>query len=358
MYLMNRSGYQVEVDSVTESDWCELLDRFEDANIYQTWSYGSVRWGTKSLSHLVLKRDGEALGIAQLRIVRPRNFRLGIAYLRWGPLCHLRTQELDPNIVHAMATALRKEFVEKRGLYLEILPNAFSDSPRAEMFRSAFSRFDHQSGISGEKYRTFVLDLLPSIEEIRKKLDKKWRNQLNAAERNDLRIIEGDSVGEYDIFNKLYTQMWERKRFETTVSTEEFRRIQEHLPTNQRMRILICVHKEQPVAGLVCSAIGDSAIYLLGATNENGMKLKAAYMLHWAMIQSLKDRRIRYYDLGGIDPIANPGVHHFKSGFNGADVSHISPFVACDNRFSAAFVKAGQVVRGGLRRFQLHFAHA
>jgi len=355
---INHAGYQVEVDSVTESDWCGLLDRFEDANIYQTWAYGSVRWGTKSLSHLVLKRDGEVLGMAQLRIVRPRNFRLGIAYLRWGPLCHLRTQELDPTIVHAMATALREAYVEKRGLYLEILPNAFSDSRRAEIFRSAFSRFDQRSGISAKKYRTFVLDLSPSLDELRKKLDKKWRNQLNAAERNDLRIIEGGSIGEYDIFCKLYAQMRERKRFETTVSTEEFRRIQEHLPANQRMRILICEHKEQPVAGLVCSAIGDSAIYLLGATNENGMKLKAAYLLQWAMIRSLKDRRIHYYDLGGIDPIANPGVHHFKSGVNGADVSHISPLIACDNRFSAAFVKAGQVVRGGLRRLQLRFAHA
>jgi lipid II:glycine glycyltransferase (peptidoglycan interpeptide bridge formation enzyme) len=355
---MKLSEYQVEIDNVTEARWSELLDCFEDANIYQTWSYGSVRWGAKNLSHLILKRDGAVVAIAQMRIVRSKNFRFGIAYLRWGPMCHLRSQELDPRVVQTMATALREEYAEKRGLYLEILPNAFSDSPRAEVIQSAFSRFNHRSGIGGEKYRTFVLDLRPPLEELRKKLDKKWRNQLNAAERNDLRIIEGDGVGEYDIFCSLYAEMRERKQFETMVSTVEFRRIQEHLPTSQRMRTLIGMHKEQPVAGLVCSAIGDSAIYLLGATNKDGMKLKASYLLHWAAIRSLKDREIRYYDLGGIDPVTNPGVHHFKSGFNGVDVSHISPLVACDNRFSAAFVKAGQVVRGGLRRFQLRFAQS
>jgi hypothetical protein len=285
---MNRSGYNVEVDNVDESDWSELLDRFEDASIYQTWAYGSVRWGAKNLSHLILERDGEVVAIAQLRIVRPRNVRLGIAYLRWGPLCQLRTKELDLSIVQAMATALREEYVEKRGLYLEIVPNAFSESSRAEMFRSAFSRFEQRSGMSAKKYRTLVLDLSPSIEELRKKLDKKWRNQLNASERNDLRIMEGDSIGEYDIFCKVYVQMWERKRFETTVRPEEFRRVQEQLPANQRMRIMICEHKEQPVAGLVCSALGDSAIYLLGATNEDGMKLKAAYLLHWTMIRWLR----------------------------------------------------------------------
>lgn len=358
VFAMNHSEYQVEVDTVGESEWSALLDRFEDANFYQTWSYGSVRWGAKNLSHLILKRGGDVAAIAQLRIIRPKNLRIGIAYLRWGPLCNLAKQELDPDIVQAMAWALRAEFVEKRRLYLEILPNAFSDSPRAKIYQTAFSQFDHQPDTRGSKYRTFVLDLSPSIEELRKKLDKKWRNQLSAAEKNDLQIVAGDSIGQYDTFCKLYAQMRERKRFDTTVSIEEFRRIQEHLPTNQRMRVLICQHQEQPVAGLVCSAMGDSAIYLLGATNESGMKLKAAYRLQWELIRSFKDGPIHYYDLGGIDPVANPGVHHFKSGFRGADVSHMSPLIACDNMFSSAFVKAGQAVRQRLRRFQVHFGHA
>ena len=240
----------------------------------------------------------------------------------WGPLCHLCGQKLDLSVVRAMAAALREEFVEKRGLYLEIKANAFSHSRRAEVFQLAFSRFDQRSGTNGKNYRTFVLDLSPSIEDLRRQLDRKWRNRLSAAERNGLRIVEGESTREYDTFSNLYSQMWERKRFQTTVSTELFRRVQEYLPANQRMRILICKHGEEPVAGLVCSAIGNSAIYLLGATNENGMKLKAAYLLQWTMIQWLKDRRIRYYDLGGINPIANPGVHHFKKGFNGAE--HLS----------------------------------
>jgi lipid II:glycine glycyltransferase (peptidoglycan interpeptide bridge formation enzyme) len=152
--------------------------------------------------------------------------------------------------------------------------------------------------------------------------------------------------------------MWERKQFDTSVDISEFRRIQERLPEKQRMRIMLCLHGDEPIAGLVSSAIGDSAIYLLGATNESGRNLKAAYVMHWSMIQSLKEKQIRYYDLGGINPATNPGVYHFKCGFNGADVSHISPIVACDNKLSAVFVKLGQVARGGLRRVQPRAGHA
>src|SRR5437762_8097638 len=78
--------WQVEVDRATPEEWFQMLDLFEDANIYQTWSYGAVRWGRKNLSHLVLKRYGEVFAIAQLRIVRPIRFNFGMAYLRWGPL--------------------------------------------------------------------------------------------------------------------------------------------------------------------------------------------------------------------------------------------------------------------------------
>jgi lipid II:glycine glycyltransferase (peptidoglycan interpeptide bridge formation enzyme) len=343
------SGIEIDVDKVSEGEWSELVDDFDDANIYQTWPYGAVRWGEKNLSHLTLKRGGDVLGIAQLRLVRPRHVRVGVAYLRWGPLCQRRGTELDPEVVSSIAKALREEYVSRRGLYLEILPNAFSGSARAQIFQSAFAEYDHKSGISAEEYRTLVLDLLPALDDLRKQLDKKWRNQLNAAERNDLSITGGDTTEDYRRFCRLYAQMWQRKRFHTAVNIGEFERIQERLPKTQRMRILICEHAGQPVAGLVCSAMGESAIYLLGATNDVGMKVKASYLQQWAMIRSLKEMGVRYYDLGGIDPVANPGVHHFKRGLSGVDVSHIDSFNACDSPFSTALVKTGQIVRRGFR---------
>ena len=355
---MNIPEFSAEVDSVTESDWSELLGRFADANIYQSWSYGAIRWGRQNLSHLILKRNGEVAGIAQLRIVRPGNMKMGMGYLRWGPLCHPRGTSLDSEVVKAMAAALREEYAKKRRLYLEILPNAFLGSSRAEVFQSAFSEYAGKDGLAPGEYRTLLVNIQPPLEEIRKKLDKKWRNQLNAAEKNNLSVIEGEGIKEYRYFSEIYTEMWERKKFKTTVSVEEFGRIQESLPENQRMKVLICEHEGKPLAGVVCSAVGETASYLLGATNLDGMKLKGAYLLHWTMIRWLKERCVRYYDLGGIDPETNPGVYHFKQGFSGVDSSHMSPLTTCDNSLSLALVKTGQVLRDGLRRFQMRFGHA
>lgn len=342
--------WQVEVDGATPAEWSQMLDLFDDANLYQTWSYGAVRWGRKNLSHLVLKRDGEVVGMAQLRIIRPTRLKFGMAYLRWGPVCHRRAAELDAGTVLAVARALENEYVFKRGLLLQILPNAFVGSPRAALFQSGFSRFRQELRSPANTYRTFVLDLAPTIEQLRKNLDAKWRNKLTQSEKKELRVFAGNGIDDYGTFCRMYNEMWKRKAFETTVDVEEFGRLQADLPEAHRMRILICEQNGVPVAGVVVSAIGDSAIYVLGATSDDGLNAKGAYLLQWTMVQWLKENGFKWYDLGGIDPEGNPGVYSFKRGFSGADVHQLTPFVASNSVVSSAIVRASltarQVMRG------------
>jgi CelD/BcsL family acetyltransferase involved in cellulose biosynthesis len=81
----------------------------------------------------------------------------------------------------------------------------------------------------------------------------------------------------------------------------------------------------EAVGALVCSLMGDTAIYLLGATNEKAKELKAANFLQWRAMVWLKDRGARWYDLGGIDSEANPGGFHFKTGLGGVEAILLSP---------------------------------
>ncbi len=256
---------------------------------------------------------------------------------------------LDPEVPARMAQAIEHEYLGNRKLFVRVLPNAFAESQRALTMRSAFSRFRPEPLDEGNTYRTIVLDLSPSLEELRKAFDPKWRNKLCGAEKNDLRIVMGSDNSEYRIFCRMYDHMRKRKTFETTVDIEEFGRIQETLAQSERMQTMICEADGVPTAGLVISAMGDSAIYLLGATGDNGLKSKGAYLLHWTAIQWLQRIGIRWYDLGGIDPEGNPGVYSFKRGFSGADLTQISPMVASDSAISSGLVKAGLMMQRTLR---------
>jgi hypothetical protein len=136
----------------------------------------------------------------------------------------------------------------------------------------------------------------------------------------------------------------------TTVDVGEFGRICENLPTGLKLKILICEHQGQPVSSIVCSALGDTGIYLLGATHDEGLNTKGAYLLQWTMIKWLKENGFQFYDLGGIDPEQNPGVYHFKQGFSGRDVSRIAPFESCEDFISTIGMKAMDLARSGFWR--------
>src|SRR3954465_13655796 len=95
-------SFTVSVDQIGEKHWNEVLLRFADASIYQTWAYGAVCWGEKQLSHLLLKRGGEVVAAAQLRLVRLPLLNKGVAYLRWGPLWRLRGHTIEPGVLDEM----------------------------------------------------------------------------------------------------------------------------------------------------------------------------------------------------------------------------------------------------------------
>src|ERR1017187_10427368 len=194
------------VDRITEAEWNDLLPQFADANLYQTWAYGAVSWGAKNLSHLLLKKDGQVVAMAQFRIVRVPFLSSGIAYLRWGPLSRRRHAPPDPDLLPALLKAIADEYACRRRLLVRILPNVFRDDPAAPAFETACAEFNFQPGTSATSYRTIRVDLTPAPEIIRKRFDQKWRNQLNAAERNGLTIREGSGDGLFAEFTAIYRE--------------------------------------------------------------------------------------------------------------------------------------------------------
>lgn len=327
------SVFQAEIDQVTEPQWNCVLNRFRDASIYQTWTYGAIRWGADNLSHLVLRNGDDIVSAAQVRIIKFPVLKAGIGYIRWGPMWRTGGDNGGTKKFRIMLKALRDEYVHKRGLILRLVPNirAGADDLSSVLESAGFRKNIQQP------YRTIYLDLNLSLDELRKKLVQKWRNQLNRAEKNGLTIIEGEEDELFQHFLELQGQMRERKKYIPGVSYDEFRRMQAALPSGLKMRIMVGLHNGERIAAAICAAAGDTGIYLLGATGNNGMQLKGSYILQWRMIKWLKDNGYRYYDLGGIDPDANPGVYHFKAGLSGVETRYLGYFDYCRG-FSNSFI--------------------
>jgi hypothetical protein len=338
--------FTVEIDRVTESEWSRLLDRFADASLYQTWAYGAVRWGAGQLSHLILRRNGMPVAMAQVRIVQLPVVKAGVAYLRWGPVCTLKNESWDPAVWRAVNEALIDEYVRRRRLTLSVLPWMFNQDPAAAEASALAREMGFVNVGSTNVYQSLRVDLRPSLEAIRTKLAHKWRNQLNAGERNNLEVGEGTSSALYREFAALYREMMARKRFDTSVNIDEFERIQERLPDSQKLMIFIARGTAGvALSGLVASTIGTTGIYLLGATGDAGMKAKSSYVLQWNAIRHLKQLGCEWYDLGGINVAANPGVYHFKQGMGGEEVLHVGRYDRHENALSKLAVNALERLR-------------
>jgi hypothetical protein len=292
-----------------------------------------VLWGEDCLSHIVLRKRDEAVGLAQVAVVKAPLIRAGTALVFWGPLWRRRDREIRPEVFSLLIDTLRDEYVEKRGMLLRVIPNELNrDKDRV---RAVLENAGYQS--KGRFYKTYLLDITHSPDYLRKQLKQKWRNCLNRAESEELTIAEGTGPEIYNTFHEIFREMQKRKQFnDISIDPGTFLEIQKDLPPELKARIFVCKKLNDPLAGAVISVMGDTAILLLAASNDRGRKVMASYLLQWRLIEWLQMKGFRFYDMGGVSP-SHPQVNHFKAGLGGEAVSHSGLFEQCSNPASALF---------------------
>ena len=346
-------GYTSEVDAVDEETWNRILQDFDDGNIYQTWPYGEVTSGRRNMSHLILKADGKIVAVAQARIAKLPAVNIGIAYVRWGPLWRSHATGLNAEIFRQALRALRNEFVCKRGLVLRLFPILFDDDPLC--FASILAEEGFSSSGRETRSRTILMDLSLSLEDLRENLGPNWKRNLKLAQRKMLDVVEGTDDQLFGTLIDIHHEMVTRKQFVEGNDINQFRLIQARLPEQLKMRIMLCQSDAGVCAGLVCSAIGRTAVYLFGATSQVGLKSHGSYLLHWKLIDHLKKQGCSVYDLNGINPARNPGTYKFKhdlGGSYGRDVCFLGRFDAHANLLSHAGVELGDTVRSMYQAFR------
>src|ERR1700730_14802306 len=121
------------------------------------------------------------------------------------------------------------------------------------------------------------------------------------------------------------------------------------------MKIMICRSGEGVCAGLVCSAIAKTAVYLFGATSNKGMKSSGSYLLHWKLLEDLKKNGFAIHNLNGINPATNPGTYKFKAdlaGKNGKDVYYLGRFDSRPSFLSSLCIEIGDTTRAFYRKLK------
>ena len=332
-----------EIHKYNSNKWNEILSLFEDASIYQTASFTKYSIGGNDSETFIVKNNNNIIAAAQVRIKVIPFLNRGIAYIRYGPMWRRKNEYLDLYVFNNVLKHLYTEYVVNRKLLLKIIPNILPQG--SNKYHAILTTEDYKKDDNDTANNTMLLELSKSEEDLRKGLKKKWRHYLNRAEKKEFRITNSTELEDFEIFISLYQSMHESKKFDKTVSVNNFKQIQEELADDLKMRIFICYYDNQPISSLIGSAIGETGIGIFAATNKLGRDLGCSYLLHWERIKWMKSVGCKYFDLGGVDKVNNPGVYHFKSGLNADEAEYIGEYVASNNNFSKLLYKFSKIIK-------------
>jgi len=312
------------VKPIDRNAWLTAAKSFNDYTFTHFWEYAKKaadRVGAASEHVAIYSEDGTLAGLCDVRIKRLPLGLGGIAYVSGGPMVDQGDGTVEKHLPNVLG-ALRRRYAIEQGLVLRI-SQRHKTVRRRDVEEALYRQCEFKA--HGCTNATILIDLTTELEQIRKRFHQKWRNVLNKSERQHIEVVAGGAMGLFDDFSLLFSDLVASKGFDVNLDDHFFADVQRCSPSQEQFHIAIAYHDGQPVGGHLSSICGDTSVYLLGAVNEAGRKLGAAYLLQWHAICESKHRGCSWYDLGGINREENPHVFLFKQRMGGeeTEVAHV-----------------------------------
>jgi hypothetical protein len=318
---------KVHIDDITREQWENHAKLFADYNIYQTWPYQQVRAemdGQTISRAMITDETDNPVMMCQVRIKNAKALKIG--YVQWGPL--LRRKDGSECPAEAMKI-LREAYLGDRVNILRLVSNILDDQAGERLIQTfvegGFSRVSHY-----KPYKTFILKVNESQEQIRAGLHKSFRRDLKTAEKTGLLIQHGTGEEFSRVLEDLYGKLLNRKGFKG-LNPDEFIKAQSLLSNHEKMNFILASQDNEPAAILLSAPFGETSLVLLAAASETGLECGASYVVWYQGAIAANQAGMKYYDLGGIDQENNPKVYQFKSRIGGIETSYIGAYEAAAN---------------------------
>ncbi len=304
-----KGPFLIEVDSISHLEWNDVLSSFEDGHYEQASSASRGR----ETSHLVLRMGDVVIAGAQVTIYAVPGFGRGLALVRFGPFWRRRGHPVSFDTYRAAVAALENEYCRRRGHCLVIRPRPNPDFFAKECEVLASVDFVVRRSLPAPD--RYCADVSLDEEAQLKNFDQKWRYNLRHSQKNNFDIQLCDSEADTAVFRQLHDEMTARKSLDKAARGVIDSLIElTQLPDPIRMRVVLVRLDGQPIAGATVGIVGDTAFYVLGATNQTALQLKAGYAMQWWIMRWLTSQNVRWYELGGT---GDPGIRQFKKGLIG-----------------------------------------
>lgn len=302
----------VEWNLLQRNEWEALFSSAGRSTLVQSWAYGEAKRVVEGWQpqRAVISWAGQPVALAQVLEKRIGGVAR-VGRLNRGPIW-LR-DDLSAGDRLVVIEALRSRWRWFKLAALSLAPE-LPEGAKVPGFRRR----------AADTWCSAWIDLSFGPDVLRKRLDGKWRNMLNASEKAAL-VVETNPNALPWLLDR-YCELLRDKGFGAT-SPALVEALAAHSYRPDDLLVLRAHAESGAVAGILLARHGDSATYLIGWNGDEGRKRKANNRLLWEAVLELPKRGVRWLDLGGIDDKLTPGIAAFKRGMNGEEYRLAGEFV-------------------------------
>ncbi len=265
-----------------QRSWDGFIASQSGSQFTQSWDWGEFRASTgHPVERLALVDDrGKWMAAASIAFHRKPIFD-GFWYAQRGPVIRHDLSAQAKEILAAFVSELEARGLLRRALFWRLEP-AIEWKREEEPLGSPFIR-----ARSYQPSATVLLDLTKTEEELLSRMHEKTRYNVRLAERKGVRVREGSSSDEIEIFLRLNAETAARDAFASQPSPY-IRRTVEFFAPKKMASIRIAEIDGVPLAANVEMAFGDTTTYLYGASSNANRNAMAPFALHWEAIRAAK----------------------------------------------------------------------
>ncbi len=193
-----------------------------------------------------------------------------------------------------------------------------------------------------------VIDLKPSLAEIRRCMRSKGRYNLGLAEKKGVTVAHDKSQSAVEAFLMLNSATAKRKGFSGR-SDAYLRSMIDALHDEKMGQLWVAKLDGVILSAAIVVFYGERASYLYGVSSDEHRSVMSPYLLHFAIMRAAKARGCTEYDLIGVAPdsasASHPwaGISRFKREFGGETVRYLGSY---DRVYRPALYTIYRTMRG------------
>ena len=310
-------GSNINTREVDFEEWSNLWIKSPNSNILQSWFYGQSKSESDGFEvmNLCVSEFGEDLALVMI-LKKKISFLGTIIRINRGPIFLSEGIDMDRKceVIESVISQLKKD-----SLLIQMAPEIEESIELETKLKTlGFKRLPNTPWSSGK------IDLSLSEEDLLMSLNGKWRNCYRKGLKMGVQISNvSDNESELKNLLEHYKNLQTKKDFSGLTDNLIGSLAKKEDPL-WKFNIFKAQDNNGTLLGYVVTVDhGNTSIYLIGITTNEGRQLQANYVMLWEGIVNAKKSGSLQFDIGGLTSDTPKGVAHFKKGLKSNSYSLI-----------------------------------